>query len=93
MKNIAAGDLLEVRVIRGVNLAVRDIARRSSDTYVTLITLGRHQKVKSVKTRVVHQSCHISRMERSADALCASNSEHTVHLIINEPKLYVPTSM
>ncbi|KAL9678787.1 hypothetical protein QQ045_016638 [Rhodiola kirilowii] len=80
MKNMATG-LLEVRVIRGVNLAVRDIARRSSDPYVTL-TLG-HQKVK---TRVVHQSCHPEWNDQLT--LCASNSEHTVHLTVFDHDMF-----
>uniref|UniRef100_A0A7N1A1Z3 C2 domain-containing protein n=1 Tax=Kalanchoe fedtschenkoi TaxID=63787 RepID=A0A7N1A1Z3_KALFE len=73
MENITG--LLKVRVIRGVNLAIRDIGRRSSDPYVTL-SLG-HQKVK---TRVVHRNCNPEWNEELT--LCATNSDLTIHLAV-----------
>uniref|UniRef100_A0A2P2LN77 C2 domain-containing protein n=1 Tax=Rhizophora mucronata TaxID=61149 RepID=A0A2P2LN77_RHIMU len=43
--------LLKIHVLRGVNLAVRDLWRRSSDPYV-LVKTGKHK----LKTRVVKQN-------------------------------------
>uniref|UniRef100_A0A7N0UCN9 C2 domain-containing protein n=1 Tax=Kalanchoe fedtschenkoi TaxID=63787 RepID=A0A7N0UCN9_KALFE len=67
--------LLKVGAIKGVNLAIRDIGRRSSDPYVTL-SYGNQE----VKTRIMHHNCNPQWNEGLT--LYATKSDITIRLVV-----------